>query len=86
LLQAGEGSTEIQELVRNRYRELFGAIAASEASIKFVKRQQRLLVLRCSLSSIPDLLVTIPTVDPPLLLVGVSGTLRGLFKQGMHFR
>ena len=72
---------DVEKLILSRHTELFGVIAASNAQIKFVNKNRNLLVIRCSLSSVKLVLVTIALLKLPILVLSISGTLRSLKKR-----
>jgi RNase P/RNase MRP subunit POP5 len=61
-----------------RYSELYGTINATQASIKIVAQYGAKCIIRCSLSALDSVLVTIALSNPPVLTMGSSGSLHKL--------
>ena len=61
-----------------RFSELFGSIAAEKAAIRLVQQAGNESIIRCKLEQLDNLLVAITLIDPPVVTVGMSGTIRQL--------
>jgi RNase P/RNase MRP subunit POP5 len=62
-----------------RYIELFGTIGYSNSLTRLVKTKNpidNILLLKCSLDSLSDTLISLYLISQELIIVSVSGTLR----------
>jgi RNase P/RNase MRP subunit POP5 len=70
---------KIVELISKRNSELFGQIAMEKANIRFIGiDEKQIIILSCKLEMLGTLLAAIALMQPPMLLLRVSGTLKGL--------
>jgi RNase P/RNase MRP subunit POP5 len=70
---------KVVELISKRSSELFGQIATARANIRFVDIDNKeIIVLSCKLEKLQTMLSTIVLVQPPMVLLRISGTLKSL--------
>ena len=69
-------------IIRRRFSELFGTIALEKASIKVICENNLclppLLIIKCKLESIDNVLCAIALSYPPLTTMKISGTIKKL--------
>jgi RNase P/RNase MRP subunit POP5 len=62
-----------------RNSELFGHISTELSSIRLIRSEQKnIIIISCLLQYIDDILPTIALIDPPLITIVISGTLKKL--------
>jgi hypothetical protein len=61
-----------------RLLELFGSLALERAALRLIRTEDGVMIVRCNLSEIHSILVTIALVDPPMVSFGISGSIRRL--------
>ncbi|HEY6757572.1 MAG TPA: Rpp14/Pop5 family protein [Nitrososphaera sp.] len=76
-MHTGESSDSVNAIIK-RFSELFGSIAAEKAAIRLVQQSGNESIIRCRLEQLDNLLVAITLIDPPVVTVGMSGTIRQL--------
>ncbi|HYA85413.1 MAG TPA: hypothetical protein VEH06_18505 [Candidatus Bathyarchaeia archaeon] len=70
---------KIVELISKRNSELFGQMATEKANIRFIGiDENQIIILSCKLEMLGTLLSTIVLMQPPVLLLRISGTLKAL--------
>jgi RNase P/RNase MRP subunit POP5 len=70
---------KIVESISKRNSELFGQIATEKANIRFIGiDEKQIIILSCKLEMLGTLLAAFALMQPPMLLLRVSGTLKGL--------
>jgi RNase P/RNase MRP subunit POP5 len=71
---------KILETMRKRSSELFGQIATEKASIRIIgfEEGQNIIIMSCKLETLENILSTIVFIEPTIVAVGLSGTLKGL--------
>ncbi len=80
------------EAISKRSCELFGHIATEEARIRFIGEDEegQIKILRCKLELLSTMLSIVGLMQPPVVLLRVSGTLkamrRGLNKDSWKFK
>jgi RNase P/RNase MRP subunit POP5 len=77
IMHTGESNDSVNAII-NRFSELFGSIAAEKAAIRLVQQSGNESIIRCRLEQVDNLLVAITLIDPPVVTVGMSGTIRQL--------
>jgi len=69
-------------IIRRRFSELFGTIALEKASIKVICENNLclppLLIIKCKLESMDNVLCAIALSYPPLTTIKISGTIKKL--------
>jgi RNase P/RNase MRP subunit POP5 len=79
--QNNEG-IEIVNLVKKRNSELFGYIATEKSSIRLIRSERmNTIIISCKLVSLDNILSTIALIDPPLVTIDMSGTLKRLLRR-----
>jgi RNase P/RNase MRP subunit POP5 len=69
-------------LVQERNSELFGYVFNELAKVKLVSQEQGgLTIISCRANSLDQLLVSLTFMDPPLLIIDVSGSINKLKKR-----
>ena len=74
---AGESSDSVNAIIK-RFSELFGSIAAEKAAIRLVQESRNGSIIRCRLDQLENLLVAITLVDPPVVTIDMSGSIKRL--------
>jgi RNase P/RNase MRP subunit POP5 len=60
-----------------RNSELFGHISTELSSVRLIRSQQKnMIIISCCLEYIDNILSTIALIDPPLVTIVISGTLK----------
>ena len=80
----GEEDEEIRivNLIKKRNSELFGHIATEKSSIRLIRSEGiNIIIIRCKLESLKNILSTIALTNPPLTTLAISGTLKRLRKR-----
>lgn len=73
---------EIVNLVKKRNSELFGYIATEKSSIRLIRSElMNTIIISCKLVSLDNILSTIALIDPPLVTIDMSGTLKRLLRR-----
>jgi RNase P/RNase MRP subunit POP5 len=73
---------EIVNIIKKRNSELFGHIATEKLSIKMIQPEgANLIIIRCKLEGLDNILSTIALSYPPLITLDMSGTLKRLRKR-----
>lgn len=60
--------------------ELFGTISIEQAFLKIIniKSDKNILVIKCNLEKLEMLLLTIALIHPPIVILGVHGSIKKL--------
>ncbi|MDQ3727852.1 MAG: hypothetical protein M3307_06420 [Thermoproteota archaeon] len=77
IMHAGEASNSVNAITR-RFSELFGTIAAEKASIRLVQQGANESIIKCRLDELENVLVAITLVEPPVVTIAMSGSIRRL--------
>lgn len=77
IMHAGESSNLVNAITR-RLSELFGTIAAEKAAIRLVQQGANESIIKCRLEELEKVLVTITLVEPPVVTIAMSGSIRQL--------
>jgi RNase P/RNase MRP subunit POP5 len=65
--------------ITKRNSELFGYISTELSSIRLIRSDQKnIIIISCLLQHIDNILPTIALIDPPLVTIVISGTLKKL--------
>ena len=75
IMHAGESGNSVNAITR-RFSELFGTIAAEKASIRLVQQGANESIIKCRLEELEKVLVTITLVEPPVVTIAMSGSIR----------
>ena len=69
----------ILDSITKRNSELFGHISTELSSIRLIRSEQKnIIIISCLLQHIDNILPTIALIDPPLVTIVISGTLKKL--------
>ena len=74
---AGESGYSVNAIIK-RFTELFGSIAAEKADIRLVQQAENESIIRFRLEQIENVLVAITLMDPPIVTIGMSGSIKQL--------
>ena len=74
---AGESRDSVNAIIK-RFSELFGSIAVEKAAIRLVQESRNESIIRCRLDQLENLLVAITLVDPPVVTIDMSGSIKQL--------
>lgn len=77
IMHAGQSSNSVNAITR-RFSELFGTIAAEKAAIRLVQQGANESIIKCRLEQIENVLVAITLIDPPVVTIAMSGSIRQL--------
>jgi RNase P/RNase MRP subunit POP5 len=77
IMHAGESSNSVNAITR-RLSELFGTIAAEKAAIRLVQQGANESIIKCRLDELGNVLVAITLVEPPVVTIAMSGSIRQL--------
>ena len=71
---------KIVDAISKRSSELFGQIATEKARIRFigVDEKEVIVIISCKLEMLGNMLSTIVLMQPPIVLLCISGTLKAL--------
>jgi len=65
--------------ITKRNSELFGHISTGLSSVRLIRSEQKnIIIISCLLQHIDNILSTIALIDPPLITIAISGTLKKL--------
>ena len=74
---AGQSSDSVNAIIK-RFSELFGSVAAEKADIRLMQHAENESIIKCKLEQIENLLVAITLMDPPIVTIGMSGSIKQL--------
>ena len=77
IMHAGGSSNSVNAITR-RFSELFGTIAAEKAAIRLVQQGANESIIKCRLEQLENVLVAITLIDPPVVIIAMSGSIRQL--------
>lgn len=77
IMHTGQATSAVDSIVK-RCSELFGAIAAEKAAIRLVRSDDRMMIIKCKLDQLDNILVSIALIDPPMLTLDMSGSVKQL--------
>ena len=71
---------KLVEAISKRSSELFGQIATEKAKIRFIDIDEKgvIVVISCKLEMLGAMLSTIVLMQPPIVVLHISGTLKAL--------
>ena len=70
---------KIVDAISKRSSELFGQIATEKARIRFIGVDEKeVIIISCKLEMLGTLMSTIVLMQPPIVLLCISGTLKAL--------
>ena len=78
----------ILEKLSNRYLGLFGSIDYSNANIRIIEINDipnSIVILKCRLESLTNMLISLSLIELELMIVSISGTLKQLKKKILTF-
>ena len=84
IIHAGESSTSVNAITK-RFCELFGTIAAEKAAIRLVRQGANESIIKCRLDELEKVLVAISLIDPPVVTIAMSGSIRRLQRQRRQY-
>jgi RNase P/RNase MRP subunit POP5 len=84
IIHAGESSASVNAITK-RFCELFGTIAAEKAAIKLVRQGANKSIIKCRLDELEKVLVAIALIDPPVVTIAMSGSIRQLQRQRRQY-
>ena len=74
---ADESGDSVNAIIK-RFSELFGSIATEKAAIRLVQESRNESIIRCRLDQLENLLVVITLIDPPVVTIDMSGSIKQL--------
>src|ERR687898_716249 len=83
IMHAGESSNSVNAITK-RFSELFGTIAAEKAAIRLVQQGANESIISCRLEQLENVLVAITLIDPPVLTIDMSGSIRQLRRRRQY--
>jgi RNase P/RNase MRP subunit POP5 len=84
IIHAGESSASLNAITK-RFCELFGTIAAEKAAIRLVRQETNESIIKCRLDELEKVLVAITLIDPPVVTIAMSGSIRRLRRQRQQY-
>ena len=84
IIHAGESSASLNAITK-RFCELFGTIAAEKAAIRLVRQGTNESIIKCRLDELEKVLVAITLIDPPVVAIAMSGSIRQLRRQRQQY-
>jgi len=84
IIHAGESSASVNAITK-RFCELFGTIAAEKAAIRLVRQGANESIIKCRLDELEKVLVAISLIDPPVVTIAMSGSIRKLKRQRRQY-
>jgi RNase P/RNase MRP subunit POP5 len=84
IMHAGESSNSVNAITK-RFSELFGTIAAEKAAIRLVQQGANESIIKCRLEQLENLLVAITLIDPPVVTIAMSGSIRELRRRRQRY-
>ena len=71
---------KLVEAISKRSSELFGQIATEKAKIRFIDIDEKdiIVIISCKLEMLGTMLSTIVLMQPPIVVLRISGTLKAL--------
>jgi RNase P/RNase MRP subunit POP5 len=61
-----------------RHAELFGSVATERAGIRLMRSNDSFTVIKCRLEQLDSVLATIALTEPPVVTLGISGSIKEL--------
>ncbi len=84
IIHAGESSASVNAITK-RFCELFGTIAAEKAAIRLVRQGANESIIKCRLDELEKVLVAIALIDPPVVTIAMSGSIRQLQRERRQY-
>jgi RNase P/RNase MRP subunit POP5 len=84
IIHAGESSASVNAITK-RFCELFGTIAKENAAIRLVRQGANESIIKCRLDELEKVLVAISLIDPPVVTIAMSGSIRQLQRQRRQY-
>jgi RNase P/RNase MRP subunit POP5 len=84
IIHAGESSASVNAITK-RFCELFGTIATEKAAIRLVRQGANESIIKCRLDELEKVLVAISLIDPPVVTLAMSGSIRQLQRQRRQY-
>ncbi|MDQ3852617.1 MAG: hypothetical protein M3299_07270 [Thermoproteota archaeon] len=84
IMHAGEYSNSVNAITK-RFSELFGTIAAEKAAIRVVQQGVNESIIKCRLEELENVLVAITLIDPPVVTIAMSGSIRQLRRRRQQY-
>ena len=66
--------------IAKRHAELFGSVATERASIRLMRSNENMAIVKCRLEQLNSILAAIALTDPPAVTLGISGSIKQLTK------
>jgi RNase P/RNase MRP subunit POP5 len=77
-MHTAPASEAVNSIIR-RCSDLFGSVATENAAIRLVKSESNdVTIIKCRLDQLENVLVAIALSDPPVVTIGMSGSLKQL--------
>jgi RNase P/RNase MRP subunit POP5 len=83
-MHAGESNDSVNAITK-RFSELFGTIAAEKAAIMLVQQGANESIIKCRLEQLENVLVAITLIDPPVVTIAMSGSIRQLRRRRQQY-
>jgi RNase P/RNase MRP subunit POP5 len=80
-----ESNNNVLNAITERFCELFGTIAAEKAAIRLVQEAPNESIIKCRLEQLDNLLVSIALIDPPIVTIAMSGSIRQLRRRTQQY-
>jgi RNase P/RNase MRP subunit POP5 len=77
VMHAGQTGDAVDAITK-RCSSLFGSIAAEKAAIRIVKSENGVMIIKCRLDQLDNVLVAIALTDPPAATLDMSGSMKRL--------
>ncbi|MCI0558553.1 MAG: hypothetical protein MN733_08665 [Nitrososphaera sp.] len=71
-------SLEAFQVLARRCSELFGSIALEKAALKVMRSKNKIMIVRCNLDQLDNVLIAIALAYPPMVSIAQSGSMRRL--------
>ncbi len=84
IVHAGDSTNSVNAITK-RFSELFGTIAAEKAAIRLMQKGTNESIIRCRLEQLQNVLVTISLIDPPVVTIAMSGSIRQLRRRRQQY-
>jgi RNase P/RNase MRP subunit POP5 len=73
-------AADVVSTIKRRHAELFGFIATERAAIRLIRSEKNMVIVKCRLEQLDNLLVTIALSEPAAVTLGMSGSIKRLRK------
>ena len=83
IVQAGDPN-DSANAIKKRFSELFGTIATEKAAIRLVEQRANESIIRCTLEQLENVLVAIALIHPPIVTIGMSGSIKQLRRRRQY--